>query len=104
MISKLIYNKEKNKDSIDKGGETKSNDNNDTKTGASLSSLQQQSADAMQDRSQWTMNRTMYEYNNGNFSQSNFHNHVQNFMNTKVQIMIILVIIICPILNIIIQI
>eukprot|EP00486_Rosalina_sp_Unknown_P015622 CAMPEP_0201596428 /NCGR_PEP_ID=MMETSP0190_2-20130828/193113_1 /ASSEMBLY_ACC=CAM_ASM_000263 /TAXON_ID=37353 /ORGANISM="Rosalina sp." /LENGTH=597 /DNA_ID=CAMNT_0048056771 /DNA_START=1396 /DNA_END=3189 /DNA_ORIENTATION=- len=51
-----------------------------------LSGLKKQSVDANTNtQPPWTMNRTMYEYNNGNFSQSNFHNHVNQFMNNNEQ-------------------
>merc|ERR1712154_49980 len=37
-------------------------------------------------REPYTMNKSSYEYNNGQFSQSNFNNHVQHFMQTHPQI------------------
>merc|ERR1712130_286533 len=69
QISKLIYLKNReNKDSERKPMKI------------------EQKEEEKKNREPYTMNKSSYEYNNGQFSQSNSNNHVQHFMQTHPQI------------------
>merc|ERR1712130_1016121 len=69
QISKLIYLKNReNKDSERKPMKI------------------EQKEEEKKSREPYTMNKSSYEYNNGQFSQSNFNNYVQHFMQTHPQI------------------